>query len=585
MEGLLQGERIVTAVTWIADAQGGMAMGNCVVRPVDIVSALEAAGLLAEPVPVTSPLRQVTAAFDPTRPLPICWDSRLLPAQGARESARCVFVARTGQRFDGHTLVDTVLGEGHLFLGERPKLLRHGTPHASHPFLLQVTSSEAALRLLLALATGIGPEDFQSIAVTGTSGKTSVTQIAGYLLAQLTARPVVRIGTLGIQLGAEAEEGAYPTMPDYPGFMQALAQARARGMAHLVFEATSHGLLECRLGDWRVDVGVFTNFSQDHLDYHQTMTAYQEAKGLLFARHLKTGGTAILNAADAAWESFLRRLPAGQAHVIGFGPAEQQAAFFQAASGHGRSVAYMHMAACESDVRGIRGRWRLSTPTGVLAEAAYACRLLGDFQHANLTAAAAAVYALCAPEPAPAPLLARLAALAADVPGIPGRLELANGAGEAGPTVLVDYAHKPDALEKVLLTLQTLRRGTAKLICVFGCGGDRDRGKRPIMGAAAARLADEVVVTSDNPRTEQPEAIMDDIVAGIPATIPFVREADRRRAVATVIANASQDDIVVLAGKGHEDYQIIGTTKYHLSDLEEARKALALRWRHHTPKE
>jgi UDP-N-acetylmuramoyl-L-alanyl-D-glutamate--2,6-diaminopimelate ligase len=235
--------------------------------------------------------------------------------------------------------------------------------------------------------------------------------------------------------------------------------------------------------------------------------------------------------------------------------------------------------ACESHVHGIRGRWVLSTPTGVLAEAAYTCRLLGDFQHANLTAAAAAVYALLAPGYAPDLLLQRIAALAADMPGIPGRLELANTAGEPGPTVLIDYAHKPDALEKVLLTLQTLKRGAAKLICVFGCGGDRDRTKRPLMGEAAARLADEVVVTSDNPRTEEPEAIIDEIVTGIPATVPFMREADRRRAIAMVVAEASQNDIVVIAGKGHEDYQIIGTTKYHLSDLEEARKALALRWR------
>jgi UDP-N-acetylmuramoyl-L-alanyl-D-glutamate--2,6-diaminopimelate ligase len=287
----------------------------------------------------------------------------------------------------------------------------------------------------------------------------------------------------------------------------------------------------------------------------------------------------VLNAADAAWTHFAQCTPGQRAHLIGFGPAEQRSAFFAAAGNGFRSLAYLHMAACESQVYGIRGRWVLSTPAGVLAEAPYACRLLGAFQHDNLTAAAAAVYALLAPEQAADGLLRRIAALAVDMPGIPGRLELANTEGEPGPTVLIDYAHKPDALEKALRTLQTLKRGTARLICVFGCGGDRDRSKRPLMGEVAARLADAVVVTSDNPRTEAPEAIIDEIVAGIPATVPFVREADRRRAVAAVIAEAGQDDIVVIAGKGHEDYQIIGTTKYHLSDLEEARHALALRRR------
>ena len=557
-------------------------MSYCVASPVDIVCRLEAAGLLAAPIPPTSPLRQATAMFDPTRPLPICWDSRLLPPRDpATGLPQYVFVARTGQRFDGHTLVDTVLGEGHLFLGEPQKILRHTTQHTPlhHPLLLQVTDTESALQHLLTMATGIQAGDFQSIAVTGTSGKTSVTQITGHLLSHLTACEVARIGTLGVQLGGDTAEGAFPTMPDYPGFVEALVQARQRGMRHLVFEATSHGLLERRMGDWEVDVAVFTNFSQDHLDYHQTMSAYRAAKGLLFARHLKEGGTAVLNAADPAWAYFAQCVPAQRAHLIGFGPQEQRLDFFRTAGDGFRSVAYLHMAACESDVHGIRGRWEFTTPTAVLAAAPYTCRLLGDFQHANLTAAAAAVYALLAPVHAPTTLLQHIAALAAGMPGIPGRLEPANTEGEPGPTVLIDYAHKPDALEKALLTLQTLKGGAARLICVFGCGGDRDRTKRPLMGEAAARLADEVVVTSDNPRTEEPEAIIDEIVAGIPTTVPFVRQADRRRAIATVIAQASPDDIVVIAGKGHEDYQIIGTTKYHLSDLEEARTALAQRWR------
>jgi UDP-N-acetylmuramoyl-L-alanyl-D-glutamate--2,6-diaminopimelate ligase len=550
--------------------------------PASVMDALVRAQLLSDEWCEPSLLKQRTAH----EPLRLVWDSRELPTQKRDSSVtvegaateRCLFIARVGHRFNAHALAEDLLAAGHLFVGcprEFIALASKERPEAwirailTNPNFIPVDDCDEALQLLLTLASKLDPSQFRSIAMTGTSGKTSATQLCGALLERLTAAATMRIGTLGIQAGNRACEGAYPTMPDYPGFVAALTTARRLNIHDVVFEATSHGLIERRMGRWLCDVAVFTNFSQDHLDFHKTMEAYRSCKGILFEEHLKEGGHAVLNADDKEWIYFARRSPRHAATVWGYGSPGQRDAFLAEAGKFFSSVRYLAITKRVCTHRSISGSWKVTIPGQPTQTADYELPLLGDFQHSNLAAAVSALLALNFP-------LAAVAREARALRGIPGRLQpVLLDMTTTYPAVLVDYAHKPDALEKTLLTLQGLKGSSrSKLICLFGCGGDRDATKRPIMGKIAAELADLTIVTSDNPRTEDPEVIIDQIFAGIPEPSKVLRESDRRRAIILALAQAAPDDIVVLAGKGHEDYQIIGTTKRHFSDYEEAESAL-----------
>jgi UDP-N-acetylmuramoyl-L-alanyl-D-glutamate--2,6-diaminopimelate ligase len=294
---------------------------------------------------------------------------------------------------------------------------------------------------------------------------------------------------------------------------------------------------------------VFTNLTQDHLDYHATMEAYFEAKALLFSPELLRGG-AVVNSEDPWGLQLAERLrnsgiPCWRSALEDPG-AELRVRDLQMGSG------------------GVSGV--LITPVG---EGSFRSPLVGRFNLMNLLQAVGVL----AQQQLPLPKL--LEALGS-FRGVPGRMERVIAPGQIpAPSVLVDYAHTPDGLESALKACRPFSRG--RLICVFGCGGDRDRGKRPQMGAIAARLADGVVVTSDNPRTEDPQQILDDVVAGIPSGTDLQVEADRASAIAAAIAAAGPNDLVLIAGKGHEDYQILGTTKIHFDDREEALKALQAR--------
>lgn len=313
-------------------------------------------------------------------------------------------------------------------------------------------------------------------------------------------------------------------------------------------EVSSHALDQQRVAGCRFAGAVFTNLTQDHLDYHPSMQAYFEAKARLFAPELLDGG-AVVNVDDPWGARLAERLAAA-------GPCWR-------CSLEDPSVE-LYISDLTMGADGVSGR--LHSPSG---EGLFRSPLVGRFNLMNLLQAVGALLQQGLP-------LAQLLEGLASFRGVPGRMERVGGPqGVALPAVLVDYAHTPDGLENALAACRPFTDG--RLICVFGCGGDRDRSKRPQMAAIAARLADAVVVTSDNPRTEDPQRILADVVAGIPAGTELVVEGDRAAAIAAAIAAAAPQDLVLIAGKGHEDYQILGTTKVHFDDREQAALALMAR--------
>jgi UDP-N-acetylmuramoyl-L-alanyl-D-glutamate--2,6-diaminopimelate ligase len=370
------------------------------------------------------------------------------------------------------------------------------------------------------------------IGVTGTNGKSTSVGLLRHVLDESSARSA-SVGTIGVFIGSEGVPlpgGADLTTPG-PIELQRLLRALVdRGVRTVAIEASSHSLDQRRVEGIRFAAGLFTNLTRDHLDYHGTMEAYFGAKAKLVS-YLAQDGVAVVNADDPHW----RALP----------PAPRTVTF----SGAGQPADVR-----ATDIRfGARGsEWQL-----VIGERALPVHLplIGDFNVANAVGVAATAWALGS---APATIAERLTT----VPQVPGRLEILHDA----PVVLRDYAHTPDALERALGAVRPFTRG--RLIVVFGAGGDRDKGKRPQMGAIGERLADIVILTSDNPRTEDPERILDDIEAGMSPAHAHERIEDREQAVVRALALARPDDVVLLAGKGHETYQVRGTTKYPLDERE-----------------
>lgn len=577
------------------------------VDPVKAFLVLERDGQVAENVDEASPLRRYNMDADETK-VPIFWDSRTMGEYVAVEAnrqkpptkrkqkgtpippPRLIFVARRGERFDGHALVEDVLSAGNIFIGEfhwvEDHLKKQNCPVEwirsvlSHPLFVKVRSSESALCRLLEAASDLHSHQFSTIAVTGTNGKTSVTQITASLLDKIIKKPVLKLGTLGIEMGDVKKEGVNPTMPDFPDFLTAVREAKELGISHIVMEATSHGLVQGRMGNWLADVGIFTNLTQDHLDYHKTMEAYRDAKALLFERHVKHGGTIVLNTDDEQWRFFCGKGAHAYRNVIGVGRGSHKREFFEETRGKYMSVRYLEVSNRLILKTGIQGVWVLENEKEVLEQANFSCQLIGSFQHDNLAFSTAALLGLGYP-------LSQIAQAVANVKSIPGRLELVTlpQRTEAGlPTVLVDYAHTPDALEKALKTCREINKKKGKLFCVFGCGGDRDKTKRPLMGKISKRLSDISIVTSDNPRTEEPDAIVDDIIKGMgeQSAAERIVEVNRRAAIENAVFAAGADDLILIAGKGHENYQIIGTKKIDFSDVEVARSALLRKIRKNT---
>lgn len=446
-----------------------------------------------------------------------------------RADAGACFVAVRGALRDGHDFLPQVASAGAAMA------IVAADASTTLP-ALAVRDTRAAAAAVAAAFYGEPAQALQLIGVTGTNGKTTTVNLLRHLLDAPDA-PAASIGTLGVLLGdgSPFPGGSGLTTPG-PIELQRLLRALVdAGVRRVAMEVSSHALDQQRVGGLTFAAGVFTNLTRDHLDYHGTMDAYFAAKALLVDL-IAADGAIVSNADDRWWD----RLPATR-RTLRFG-----------LSGG-------------ADVRAEDVRY---TPRGSAwllryeqASRPVVLPLVGDFNVANALSATAAALAVGVP-------FETIAMKLTTAPQVPGRLELLS----EGPTVLRDYAHTPDALVRALAALRPFTPG--RLICVFGCGGDRDRGKRPLMAIAARDGADHVVVTSDNPRTEDPERILDDVCAPLAAGT-YDRIEDRRRAIAHAMQLADPArDVVLLAGKGHETYQIRGTTSYPFDEAAIVRELL-----------
>jgi len=432
-----------------------------------------------------------------------------------RVRAGTMFVAVKGSERDGHDYLDRARGAGAI------AVVVEDVARTSLPALV-VRDGRRAAATVAAAAYDWPAKRLSLVGVTGTNGKSTTVHIIRHLLDEPAARSA-SVGTVGVLIGS-----AGTPLPDTSGLttpgpidLQAgLRRLVDAGVRRVAMEVSSHALDQRRVDALTFDAVVFTNLTRDHLDYHGSMTAYSSAKARL-VEHLVPGGALVVNADDPAW------------HAL---KAARRITF--SASG-------------KSDVRAADVHYDANGSTFVLHVGGAAQNaklpLVGDFNVANALGSAAAAFAVGMPADA-------IARRLATVPQTPGRLEVIH----THPMVLRDYAHTPDALERALSAVRPFTLG--RLIVVFGAGGDRDKGKRPLMGRIAERLADVAIVTSDNPRTENPERILDDIEAGMKHR-SHERIEDRRDAIARALAIAQRDDVIVLAGKGHETYQVRGTEK------------------------
>jgi UDP-N-acetylmuramoyl-L-alanyl-D-glutamate--2,6-diaminopimelate ligase len=409
--------------------------------------------------------------------------------------------------------------------------------------LLTVANVRRAKAIAAHLFHGDPSRDVACVGVTGTKGKTTTATLIHSILAAGDRRPSL-IGTIEERVFGEPARPAQNTTPDALRLAELLSRARANGGESAVMEVSSHALDQERTTGVRFRAALFTQLAREHLDYHKDVLAYRDAKAKLF-EGLAPDAAAVVNAEDAQSLELVAR---SRARLLTYG---------QVPSAHVRA------SRLELGVGGVQ-----MTILHAAGEFEVVSRLVGRHNFMNVLAACAAALALGLDGDAIARGVAALAT-------VPGRLEAVDAGQEF--EVLVDYAHTDDALEKVLLLLKPLARG--RLLTVFGCGGDRDRTKRPRMGRVAARLSDRVFVTSDNPRNEDPEAIARDVLAGVPAGSEVAVELDRRRAIARALGEAKRGDVVLIAGKGHEDYQIVGKTKTSFDDRIVARELLCQRSR------
>ena len=380
----------------------------------------------------------------------------------------------------------------------------------------------------------------QLIGMTGTNGKTTTSTLMHHVFMD-NALPCGLIGTNENRIGHERRAATHTT--PYPFDLYPLFnEMKQAGMQKVVMEVSSHALDQHRVENVKYQIGMFTNLSQDHLDYHKTMEAYLEAKCKLFAQ----SEIGLINGDDEAAEKILAT-KACPFVTFGLAPERDYRAENVEMDGSGLSYDWYYK---EEKL----GRIQYPVP--------------GKFNVYNTLAAASA----CHMAGVPAENIVK--SMDVKVALVPGRFQMFRG--NDGVTAIVDYAHTPDGLAKVLETAAEFVKG--RIITVFGCGGDRDNKKRPIMGEIAGRMSQYCVITSDNPRPEDPEAIINEVEAGVkPTGCAYERITDRKEAIARAIAMAEPEDVVMIAGKGHEDYQIIGREKIHLDDREEVQKALALR--------
>lgn len=447
-----------------------------------------------------------------------------------------IFICLIGEHTDGHEFAKSAIENGAAaLLVERkvegtkiPQVVVSSTRHKI---------ADIADRFYSSPSKGIN-----LIGITGTNGKTTVTHLIQKIFEE-NSQKCALIGTLGYKLSSKGEyRDAKHTTPQAPELQATLRMIKdVEKIDNVVMEVSSHALEQNRVGGCRFNGAVFTNLTQDHLDYHITMDNYFKAKALLF-EHLKEGSFAVVNADDEYGDRFISVVPK-DVNVYTYGVRQQ------------------------SDVMAKNINFSLNGAEFILIENGKEHKvnlhMNGMFSVYNVLAAVTAALA------AGIDIQTALKALQ-NVKGVAGRFEVV----AKKPLVIVDYAHTPDGLENVLKSAREITPEDGRLICLFGCGGDRDATKRPKMGAIAEKLADKIVITSDNPRTEDPQTIITDIIAGLKSvnTESVIVEPDRGTAIGLLKTIANNNDVVVIAGKGHEDYQILKDKTIHFDDREEARK-------------
>ncbi|OLP18587.1 UDP-N-acetylmuramoyl-L-alanyl-D-glutamate--2,6-diaminopimelate ligase [Leptolyngbya sp. 'hensonii'] len=456
-----------------------------------------------------------------------------------------LFIGMPGTRVDGGEFWPSAIAAGAIAALISPAALVKKPPTiAPNTCLIPLTDLPWACAQIATAFYHYPSQTLKLAGVTGTNGKTTTTHLIEFLLNR-TQQPTALLGTLYTRWPGY-QQTAIHTTPFAVELQHQLATAVQAGCRYGVMEVSSHALAQQRVLGCTFQVGVFTNLTQDHLDYHRDMEDYFAAKALLFQpKYLQ--GRAIVNRDDAYGRRLIDQLKPEQ--IWSYSTQDDRADLWTA------DLVY------QPD--GVQGT--LHTPVGAIP---FHSPLVGQFNVENLLAAVGAALHLGLD-------LETIVAALPNFTGVPGRMQQVILKPQQDISVIVDYAHTPDSLENLLRAARPFIQG--RMICVFGCGGDRDRTKRPLMGGIAARLADQAIVTSDNPRTEDPQKILEDILAGIPAEVSPIVLADRAEAIRTAILQAHPGDGVLIAGKGHEDYQILGTEKIHFDDREQARAALAER--------
>lgn len=439
-----------------------------------------------------------------------------------------LFFAIKGSKADGHRYISEAFSRGAV-----ASVVEDAEALGSSPGIV-VQNSKLALSKTSALFFGTPTVKLSVIGVTGTNGKTTTHWMIDHLLQSL-GKKVLRVGTIGIHSTGFADVPNPLTTPGPLELQKLFAEAVNRGIDYAVMEVSSHALTQHRVEDVRFDAAIFTNLSRDHLDYHSSIDEYATAKMKLFSLMRESGKNqkvAIVNGDDEYAERFLAvaaGLPRCLTYGFNAGADLLIKDFSQSISGSSFTILF------EGE------NYRVTSP------------FIGEYNAYNLVAAIATCVGVGFS-------IEEVFALTTRLPQVPGRLQ---SVGDKERGVFVDYAHTPDALYNALGALRSLTTG--KLWTIFGCGGDRDRGKRPQMGHIAAEIADRVVITSDNPRTEDPKVIIEDILSS--GIKPALVEADRKAAIEKTLSRLSPGDVLLIAGKGHEDYQIIGSTKYPFSDV------------------